>query len=63
MTPCTNPNAPLYQFDLIVLEILESNNIDLPCTLIVQSMLVATCAVAFIAFCIVAVSYSFFQNR
>lgn len=64
MTPekCTSPDAMFYHADLIVLELLDANNIDLPCRAIVQMMLLTTSIVALIAFCIVALSYSYLRK-
>ncbi len=59
---CTTPDAPFYHADLILLEIFESNGIDLPCHALVQLMLTTTAAVALFAFCIVAVAHSYLRK-
>ncbi len=59
---CTSPDAVFYHADIIMLEILESGGIDLPCHGIVQLMLLTTATAALFGFCIVAVAYSYLRR-
>ncbi len=57
MEKCTHPGAPFYHADLVILEILESYGIDIPCVAITQLMIIGTGVVALLTFCAISLIY------